>query len=97
MLLAGDIGGTKTDLALFTPEGGARAPVAQAEFASQDYPDLESIVRDFLANNPGPVEHASFDVSGPVIGSRAKITRPRNKPPQRKPTPVSWFSGRFTK
>jgi glucokinase len=34
MLLAGDIGGTKTDLALFSPEAGPRATHAQAEFPS---------------------------------------------------------------
>jgi len=34
MLLAGDIGGTKTDLALFSPEGGPRLPLAQREYRS---------------------------------------------------------------
>src|SRR5947199_10138311 len=49
MLLAGDIGGTKTALAVFSPEAGPRVPHAQAEFPSARYPNLEAIVRDFLA------------------------------------------------
>ena len=45
MLLAGDIGGTKTLLGLYEAARGAREPVAQAEFASADYPNLEEIVQ----------------------------------------------------
>lgn len=74
MLLAGDIGGTKTDLALFTVEAGPRAPVVQAEFASKHYPNLQAIVREFIAKHPAPIEHACFDVAGPVIAGRATIT-----------------------
>ena len=47
-LLAGDIGGTKTELALFSPERGPRKPLARAEFPSGNYPSLEAIVREFL-------------------------------------------------
>lgn len=74
MLLAGDIGGTKTDLALFTAKGGPRSPVAQAEFASAAYPNLQAIVREFVARHPSPIEHACMDVAGPVIDGRAKVT-----------------------
>ena len=49
MLLAGDIGGTKTDLAIFSSdEPNPRAPLAQAAFPSADYLSLEAIVREFL-------------------------------------------------
>jgi glucokinase len=44
MLLVGDIGGTKTDLALFSAERGPRAPIAQKRFGSGAYPSLEAIV-----------------------------------------------------
>ena len=47
-LLAGDIGGTKTELALFSPEQGPRKPLARAEFPSGNYLTLEPIVREFL-------------------------------------------------
>jgi glucokinase len=44
LLLAGDIGGTKTDLAVYSAEGGPRKPLAQAEFYSGSHPRLEAIV-----------------------------------------------------
>jgi glucokinase len=77
MLLAGDIGGTKTNLAVFSPEDGPRAPLAEATFPSADYPSLEALVHEFLADNKIgglPVERASFGVAGPVGASRATIT-----------------------
>src|SRR5919202_1770909 len=74
MVLAGDIGGTKTALGVFTHEAGPRAPLAQREFPSADYPGLAAIVREFLAAHPLPVTSACFDVAGPVVGGRAKVT-----------------------
>jgi glucokinase len=74
MLLAGDIGGTKTDLAIFSVEGGPQAPIAHARFHSADYPNLQALVAEFLKKAPTPVERACFDVAGPVIDGRAKIT-----------------------
>ena len=73
VLLAGDIGGTKTDLALFSADAGPRAPIVQAEFASRNYPDLQAIIREFVAKHPSPIEHACFDVDPlhPTIGSSA--------------------------
>ncbi len=75
MLLAGDIGGTKTNLALFAYEGDWREPVHEATFPSGKYPSLESLVRDYLTRqqNP-PINHASFGVAGPVIEGSATIT-----------------------
>src|SRR5579862_8234058 len=75
MLLAGDIGGTKTNLALFTHEGDWREPVHEATFPSGKYPSLEALLRDYLAQqqNP-PIDHASFGVAGPVIEGSATIT-----------------------
>ena len=48
MILAGDVGGTKTDLAVFSPERGLRAPLAQERFTSDEYPSLEAIAGQFL-------------------------------------------------
>ena len=44
MLIAGDIGGTKTDLAIYSIESGPHAPLAQAQFHSADYPSLQAMV-----------------------------------------------------
>jgi glucokinase len=74
MLIAGDIGGTKTLLALYTPEAGARTPIAQATFRSADYHNLDDLVRSFIVQTGCPVEAACFDVAGPVIGGRAHLT-----------------------
>jgi glucokinase len=74
MLLAGDIGGTKTLLGLYEPGSGARQPIAQAEFSSADYPGLEEIVREFLGQTNQRATSACFDVAGPVIRGRAQLT-----------------------
>ena len=71
MLLAGDIGGTKTALAVFSPEAGPRVPLVQAEFPSARYPNLEAIVRTFVAQTTLPVDQACFAVAGPVIAAAA--------------------------
>jgi glucokinase len=74
MLLAGDIGGTKTDLAIFSNEAGPHAPLARAEVRSADYPSLQALAREFLTKAPMPVDRACFAVAGPVIDRRAKTT-----------------------
>jgi glucokinase len=74
MLLAGGIGGTKTDLAVYSSEAGPYAPLAETEVHSADYGSLTAIAREFLANVKGPIDRACFAVAGPVNGGRAKIT-----------------------
>jgi len=74
MLLAGDVGGTKTNLAVFSREAGPHAPLAEATFASTEYPSLEALVGEFLSQIDLDVERASIGVAGPVLEGRAKIT-----------------------
>jgi glucokinase len=74
MLLAGDIGGTKTDLAIFSVERGPHSPITQTQVHSADYPSLQALVKEFLEKAKTPVERACFDVAGPVIDGRVKIT-----------------------
>jgi glucokinase len=74
MLIAGDIGGTKTDLAIYSIDAGPHAPLAQAQFQSAEYPSLQAMVSDFLAQVRIPVAYASFDVAGPVIDGHVKTT-----------------------
>ena len=73
-ILAGDIGGTKTILAVFAREGGLHDPIAEATFVSASYPDLESIVAEFLSRAGLSVERAAFGVAGPVLNGAARIT-----------------------
>jgi glucokinase len=64
MILAGDIGGTKTHLALFN--GGSREPLHLATYRSGEHEGLPAMVEAFLADHPADVSHASFGVAGPV-------------------------------
>lgn len=77
MLLVGDIGGTKTDLAIISPELGPRAPLLRAEFPSARYASLAVLVREFLATTALEVDRACFDVAGPVLEGRSTITNLR--------------------
>jgi glucokinase len=74
VLLAGDIGGTKTELAVFSLEKGARTPLATAQLPSGAHPTLAAAVRDFLARIDFPIRWACFAVAGPVINGAAKVT-----------------------
>ena len=73
MLLAGDIGGTKTNLSVYLAEGGL-TPSVQATFRSAKYPSLEAVVTEFLSRNHVKVERAVFGVAGPVIHGRSAAT-----------------------
>jgi glucokinase len=72
LILAGDIGGTKTTLALFSIEGGKLTPRVKKIFLSKDYPDLESILREFMADKTASVGSTCFGVAGPVIDGKSK-------------------------
>src|SRR5215468_3552069 len=74
MLLAGDIGGTKTAIGVFSEEKGPHTALAEAEVHSMDYPSLEAIAKEFLAKAGLKVDRACFGVAGPVLSGRAKIT-----------------------
>ncbi len=74
MLLAGDIGGTKTRLAIIDPEIGPRAAVAEASFPSRNYDSLEAVIRAFLAQTDATISSASFGVAGPVVEGRVVAT-----------------------
>lgn len=72
MILAGDIGGTQTRLALF--DGNSREPLALTIYPSRKHPGLEEIVAAFMAEHPVYLEGACFDVAGPIRNGRVKTT-----------------------
>ncbi len=76
MILAGDIGGTKTNVALLETDGReAGALVAQKTFPSADYDSLEKMIEEFLAAERRPaLTHACFGVAGPVVDGRVDAT-----------------------
>jgi len=71
--LVGDIGGTRTRLAIYKANG--RVPLVEAVLPSQEHKTFEEIAVRFLAeaNAPRPVA-AVFGVAGPVEGGVATIT-----------------------
>ena len=74
VLLAGDIGGTKTELAFFDTKGGSRTPRGRTTFLSQEYASLAAIIKEYGVAHDRAVSHACFAVAGPVVAGRAKIT-----------------------
>jgi len=80
MLLAGDVGGTKTLLGLFEPDGAGHRPrpVTIREFATLDFDAFEDIVDEFLGVRDGaataPIEAMCAGVAGPVTGQIARLT-----------------------
>lgn len=76
LLLAGDIGGTKTVLALFEDSGEALPikSILEKTYPSNDYNSLEEIVTLFMADVDSPIAAASFGAAGPVVNGRVDVT-----------------------
>jgi glucokinase len=72
MILAGDIGGTSTRLALFEIRNNALRAVMERTYPSREHSGLREIVSRFMAEHRPNVEHASFGVAGPVVDGRVK-------------------------
>ncbi len=73
LLLAGDIGGTKTKLALYEA-GEMLLRLRDGTYPSTHYDGLEGIVADFLAGSPSLPAAACFGVAGPVSEGRCRTT-----------------------
>lgn len=71
MILAGDIGGTKTNVALFEIEETGK-PLAQRSFPSGKYDSLDAIVAEFVAEHQPQLTHACFGIAGPVKDGQVK-------------------------
>jgi glucokinase len=75
MLLAADVGGTKTLVGLFRPEGRRPVPVATRVYATTDFHRLDDVVRTFVADTGSPrVDAFAAGIAGPVTGSLAQLT-----------------------
>ena len=73
IVLAGDVGGTKTRVGLFRVTGGHFRRVSEKTFVSRDYPGLEQILRDFTKKQK-EVGAACFGVAGPVVEGKVIAT-----------------------
>ena len=76
MLLAGDVGGTKTLLGLFKAIGSRPPQVAAREYSTLDFPSLAAMIEDFIkaVGSSSRIEAACFGVAGPVIGNAGRLT-----------------------
>ena len=74
MILAGDIGGTKTNLAYFVVDGEQLTPTLVKSFPSQQYRSLNEVVERLLSEYPAKISEAAFGIAGPVVDGRSKLT-----------------------
>jgi glucokinase len=74
MYLVGDIGGTKTILAVFPEDQNPRQAQVELTYPSSKYNSLEDIIAEFLSDVHLPISGACFGVAGPVLNGRATIT-----------------------
>lgn len=79
MILAGDVGGTKCNLALFEGKNGKLKVVFRERFASKEFAQFDLIIREFSCRAAPYLVHdkiraAGFGVAGPVIHNRIHTT-----------------------
>lgn len=74
MILAGEIGATRTRLASFDSDGNTLNKVVEKIYMSQQETGLADIISNFVKSEGIPVHSACFGVAGPVRGGRSKIS-----------------------
>lgn len=76
MILAGDVGGTKVELALYDFSAGRLQLREEQRYPAPKYSGLEEVVRDFLAAHAAgrAIAAASFGVPGPVRAGKLRLT-----------------------
>lgn len=74
MILAGDIGGTKTNLAIYDERGGALRLAGSQSFPSRNFSSLLEVIAQFRKDQPVAVTHAAFGIAGPVVEGRCTVT-----------------------
>lgn len=92
MILAGDIGGTKTNLALYDWKTERVEPIREQTFASADYKSLEDILEEFLQPQPessekqddeskdAPAEQAPMTLDAACFGVAGPVIENTSKP-----------------
>src|SRR3569833_1771718 len=71
-VLAGDVGGTKTNIALYEVDKGVFTLQREKRYASKDYRSLEDIIHDFSGDTLP--DRICVAVAGPVIKGKSKLT-----------------------
>lgn len=74
MILAGDIGGTKTVLSILTGDAnGSLTCLKEQTYSSQLFPEFDDILAAFLPDDVN-IKSACFGVAGPVVNQRCQTT-----------------------
>ena len=74
MILSGDIGGTKTNLAYYDIQGSALVPVFVKSFPSQEYGALTDVLSILKRDNPQRITAAAFGAAGPIVEGHCRLT-----------------------
>jgi glucokinase len=74
MILAGDLGGTKSNLGLFDVQNGKLVRTSHKRYASSDHAGLQEITKDFLGSVGAKITAASFGIAGPVVNNSVHAT-----------------------
>lgn len=75
MILAGDVGGTKTLLALYTIRDGVPVCVNKQQYVSYEYASFAEVLAAFLATSPSLVlSGCCIGVAGPIINGNCDAT-----------------------
>ena len=74
MILAGEIGATRTRLAAFDADGNKLQLVVEKTYLSQEHGGLPEMITTFIKTEGIPVQSACFGVAGPVTAGRSKIS-----------------------
>lgn len=74
-LLAGDLGGTKTNLALFSTVDGELDMIREQKYASRDYANFSEIIQHFISESRDtPPQRICIGVAGPVVKGKVELT-----------------------
>ena len=78
MIIAGDVGGTKARIGLFTRQAGRVELVVSEQYHSNSFSSFEDLLKTFTDSHRSTIknnlESACFGLPGPVINGRVKVT-----------------------
>jgi glucokinase len=70
MILAGDVGGTKSNMGLFDVQGDKLVRVVDKRYPSAGHAALDDIAEDFVRTSNAKITAAAFGIAGPVLNNR---------------------------
>ncbi len=74
MILAGDIGGTKTVLAIYQAKDSHWQCLRKQQFDSNGFPEFDDLLNEFVCEETGKISAACIGVAGPVINGDCVTT-----------------------